>query len=320
MNIKVSVPGKIILSGEHAVVYGKPALAVAVDKYLTVVIKSCRNKKELINAGKEDPVLVKEAIKIVKETLEDNKVFDNGWELTITSKIPVGVGMGSSAAVSVGVITALMALASGDSRINDKKINDLAYKVEKKQHGNPSGIDNSTVTFGGVIWYRKEFDFLKTLWRLPFKIAASLDNFHLVNTGKPVETTGEMVSLVSAKLKRLNDSQNLLDKIEQETKKITVGLREVKEDLLKKAIKDNQRLLEKLGVVGIFAKTIVREIEQSGGVAKISGAGGIKDKSGILLVYHHDQEVIKKIARKYKLDDFKTRFGVEGIRVENLDL
>ncbi|MBU2592429.1 hypothetical protein KKD61_03135 [Patescibacteria group bacterium] len=85
---------------------------------------------------------------------------------------------------------------------------------------------------------------------------------------------------------------------------------------LKDLLKTNQRLLEKLGVVSQKTKILVRQIEKFGGAAKISGAGGIKDTSGILLAYHSDPEAFLGWARREGLNIFKVKLGEEGVRIE----
>lgn len=330
MKIKISVPGKIILSGEHAVVYGKPAIAAAVDKRLTVTLQSRDDGKRGVHSDAGDTKLIKAAINVVKDELKLRKkgagrhsIFTNGYELNVESKIPVGAGMGSSAAAAVGAIAAFMVAYTKNHSIDHKKINDLAYRVEKIQHGNPSGIDNSTVTFGGFLWYRKEFEFLKTFWKLQFKIADKMDNFYLINTGRPDETTGEMVQTVRERFckKKMpigTKFLQILDNIESVAKQATLGIKGEDEGMLMEAIRQNELLLEKLGVVGQFAKNIVREIEAVGGTAKISGAGGIKDKSGLLLVYHTDKRAVEKIAKKYSLECSTAELGAEGVKLDKL--
>ena len=228
--------------------------------------------------------------------------FPTDFNLQISSDIPSGAGMGSSAALGVGIVTAFLCAATGNSQLDHRLINELAYKVDKFQHGNPSGVDTSTVTFGGFVWYRKEFEFLKSLFKFQFKIANSLQHFYLINTGKPKESTKEMI---------VKFKPNSLDEFEQVTKQITQAIHDEDEQSLMKGIKENERLLEKAGMVSKSTASIIRAIEASGGVAKISGAGGFKDKSGMILIYHKKPE-------KIKLKTIKANLGAEGVRIEKI--
>ena len=256
--MKISCPGRIILMGEHGVVYGKPAIVAAVDRRMTVIFN------------------------------EKNQTSE------IKSDIPIGCGMGSSAALAV--IRAAMHVSTR------KKINEMAYEQEKINHGYPSGVDNTVCTYGGILWYQKIKD--KPVFK-KLKIS-HLPEFVLINTGKPVESTKEMIGIV----KREEKKEKIFDEIEKVTKLFLDG------HLIKKCLQKCERCLEELGVVGKTAKKIVREIEDLGGGAKISGAGGVKKGSGILLCYHEEPQKILDLAKKLKLEAFKVELGGEGVRIE----
>lgn len=268
---KVSAPAKLILSGEHSVVYGFPAIIAAIDLRLSMEAK-----------GKK---------KIVK------------------SNIPIGCGLGSSAAYAAAA-SALRA-----KNWNFENINRQAYKMEKRQHGNPSGVDNTASVYGGLLWYRKEAEGLKTF--SPIKVIGKLPRFFLINTGKPKESTKDMVLKVAV-LKKKNPREvvRILSAMEAVTRKLLqYFLAEAKYDI-SDLIKQNQRLLEKLGVVSPSTKKLIRKIEKIGGAAKISGAGGRKDKSGIIIVYHHNPEKLIQFAKLNKLEIIQVKLGEEGVRIE----
>ena len=119
--------------------------------------------------------------------------------ISIESDFPSGYHLGSSAAVAVGVASA--ALYFLKQIWNPQRANQIAYDAEKFKHGNPSGGDNTICTFGGLVWYRKEFEFLRSIFQLPFHVDPSLNNFYLINTGKPKESTKEMIEVVQLKMK-----------------------------------------------------------------------------------------------------------------------
>jgi mevalonate kinase len=273
---KVSAPGKVILSGEHAVVYGYPALLSAVNKRLTITRAGDQNE--------------------------------------IESNIPIGCGMGSSAAFAV-VFSALNLLAKQE-KWDLERINKEAYKIEKKIHGNPSGGDNTISTYGGYLWYRRESESLKLFKNLQVK--GKLPEFFVVNTGKPVESTGEMVSSFVAS--RYKSNRKTIEEIFRGMEAVTRGflgiLLNEKGSSFKELINQNEILLEKLGVVSNSTKELVRRIERLGGAAKISGAGGRRENSGILIVYHSDGEKLMNFAKKNNLEISKLKLGEEGVRIE----
>ena len=314
MSIAVSVPGKIHLLGEHAVVYGWPALLAAIDKRLYVEIKSQNAKGiDIKTAGNNN--LVWQTIDIFKKAF--SKEVLPPLEITITSQIPKGRGLGSSAALSAAIIGALMKFTI--NLWDPNRINELAFEVEKIAHGNPSGADKSTVVFGGLVWFRREFDFLKSIWRLPVS-SYQIPKFLLMDTGRPIESTREMVSSV-AKLysKKKKVMEETFSDQEEQTKRLLLALRAGNKKELTLAIQKGEKNLEKLEVVGSLAQKLVREIEKIGGAAKICGAGGRKKGSGILLCFHQDPAKIKEIGSKYSLPVSPVKLGEEGVRIEKWD-
>lgn len=277
--VRVSAPGKIILTGEHAVVYGFPAILAAVNKRLVV---------EGRRIGKQTK------IKVLK------------------SDIPIGAGMGSSAALAVASAAAQIALE--EKRWDLNNINSIAYESEKKYHGNPSGGDNTISTYGGLLWYRKEAESFKTFRRIIPK--TNLPNLFLVNSGIPKETTGEMVSkvadLCSRNPKKIN---RILAKIEEVARKFLNLLIEGNGDW-NELINENEKYLELLGVVSETGRNLIRGIKKIGGAAKISGAGGITNGSGMVLIYHRDEEKLRSFCENNNLEILPVKLGGEGVRVE----
>lgn len=308
--ITVSAPAKVHLLGEHAVVYGKPALLTSVNLRISVTISKA--KKSL----KDNYQALREIIEpIIKKGL---KIKDLPfYQLEISSKIPIGASLGSSAAVSSSYIAALLSFLKVKWDLN--LINKLAYEAEKVFHGNPSGGDNSTVVYGGLIWFRKETPDLKIIQQLPFSIPKKLSkNFVLINTGKPEKTTKDMIEKVSSKFKiqslkfkKIFDNQELL------VKNLLSAIKNGNENELIQIIKAGEKNLEKIGVCSSEVKKIIRQIEKAGGVAKICGAGSDKGPTGVLLCYHPDPKVIKNIAKSYNLECFQTKLGVEGLKRES---
>lgn len=157
-----SAPGKIILFGEHAVVYGRPALAVPVTQVQATVTVDENSRggiwieapninlsSNLARLAPDHPLVA--VINGVFSTLSISR--PPVCSVYIQSTIPVASGLGSSAAVSVAVIRALSAFLG--QPINDEKVNALAYKIEKLHHGTPSGIDNTVITYARPVYFVK---------------------------------------------------------------------------------------------------------------------------------------------------------------------
>ncbi len=304
--VVVSVPAKIHLLGEHAVVYGKPALLTTVDRRITVTIQPRHSVSSTRMTDIFEPILKKElGLKEIPS-----------YKLEISSNIPIGCGLGSSAAISVAYFGAMLLFLGQHWDLG--KINALAYKAEKVFHGNPSGGDNATVCFGGLVWFQKVNADKKIIKQLPFSIPENLSkNFVLINTGKPVESTGEMVGGVRLLSEEKPEVvEKFLTQQEHVTKELLNVIKNGDEKNFIRIIKEGEKNLERIGVVSAFVSSIIREIENAGGAAKISGGGGKTKGTGMLLAYHKNPDVIKKIAEEKKLSYFQIKLGVEGLRRE----
>lgn len=301
--IKVSAPGKIIVSGEHSVVYGYPALLASSN--LRLGLEVFKGKK--VKSSKYAYYAFKKALNFF------NLKNINDISFKIDSKVPIGSGMGSSAALAVSMSAASLLISGKDWDL--RKINDLAYEIEKKQHGNPSGGDNTVVCYGGFVWYRKETEDLKVFSRV--KPKKTFPEFFIINSGKPKESTREMVYWVKEKYKKHPKKvKGIFNQMEFCTKSFLKYILNEKTDSLKNVINYNQRLLEELGVVSEQTKDLVTRLEKNGASVKVSGAGGRTKGSGILIVYQKDIQKLKNFAKTKKLDMISVSLGGKGVKEE----
>lgn len=310
--IKVSASCKVHLLGEWSVVWGKPALLTSVGLRMTATISSSRHPA--LDAGS---IQISKIIEpIIKKELGIKNIPP--YELKIESQIPMGCHLGSSAAVSVVSIAALL------SHLNIKwdldLVNKLAYEAEKVFHGNPSGADNSTIVYGGLMWYRKETSDLKIIQKLPFYIPVKIsENFVLINTGTPTANTKQMITDITALFeKKPSLKEKFLNAQEKLTRELLTAIKDANENELIRIIKDGEKNLESIGVCSPQVKKLIRQIEKAGGAAKICGAGASTGPTGVLLTYHQDKKIIEKIAKDYGLNYFSAKLGVEGLRKENV--
>jgi mevalonate kinase len=211
--------------------------------------------------------------------------------------------MGSSAAVAHAVFKALGKFF--DTALTEKELMDLVQQTETFAHGSPSGVDTVAIIKGGVLKFQRQAGQLT----YDSLTAPSFTDrqFLLIQSGKPEETTREMVGLVADNVKSKPLLNQVLSQIGELTQKMVDHLPSalIEPHLLT----ENQRLLEKLGVVGEKAVSIVGEIEKSGGSAKITGAGGVKAGSGMILAYHDDISVLEQFAADQGYESYKVQLG-----------
>jgi mevalonate kinase len=309
--ITFSAPAKVILSGEHSVVYGHPALVASIDKRLYFSL----SEKDFFNKKKEEKS--KKIVKLIEKTvvsyLEKNKIayHQKKYSFKIESEIPVGCGLGSSAAFSVAATACFLKFFTGKD-FSKEEINKLAYQIETYFHQNPSGVDNTASCFGGLIYYRKEFEFLKNTSFLNFKIPKNF-SLYLIDSGRPKEKTKKMVKKVFEKYKK-NPSffENVFFDIEKTTKKMVLAIKEENKALFQEAILDNEIFLEILGVVSLKTKKLLQKLS-SFGVGKITGAGGKSNGSGFILFFAQKEKELISFLQKQKINFFKFTFDDKGV-------
>jgi len=285
-----SAPGKVILSGEHSVVYGKPAIVCAIDKRLSITFTPAEKTQYTDTIF---PILERSVMEFLKSKKIPIKKVEYAY--SVKSSIPIGRGLGSSAAYCASISAGLLELFTGREWSKDE-VNMCAYQMEKYFHKNSSGVDTSTSVMGGLLYFRKEFEFLKTISSLSIKVPKKfMDSLLLIDTGKPVETTGEMVQAVGKLFNKESErTERIFNDIEKTTKRLIISL--IKEDILffRENIQKNELLLEQLGVVSDKAKKLLFKLKEYG-EGKVTGGGGKKDSSGYILFYADDIDKTKKI-------------------------
>lgn len=304
--IQVSSPGKVHLIGEHSAVYGKPAILAAINlRFHAKISKS--ETKEITGITQHDNAIKdfqNNLEKLIKEKFNIPSIPN--YKIDFRSELPLGSGLGSSAAFCAIFAAALLKFLK--IKFDLKTLNDLTFEGEKIFNGNPSGGDNTTVVYGGLIWFRKETKNLKTYVPLP---ETKIKKFVLIDSGKPEEKTSEMVSFV--KTKKIEDVEQFLNYQDYLTRLLVDTLAENNELFFIKLINNAGKNLEKLGVVSKSAISIIKKIRTLKGAAKITGAGGIKKGSGMILAYHKDLNKLIEFAKENNLKYYSVEISEQGI-------
>jgi mevalonate kinase len=351
--ITVSVPGKIHLIGEHVVVYGKPAILASINKRVTATITPRADQhiviqipqlhidktvahadiafyqnytKRMWNTYKQTnnsailKPLTKEGIHFIMIAIGEalahmQSPLPSGFTLTITSEFPMGSGLGSSAAVSAAVAGAVMVFLG--KPLHKEDVNTIAFAVEQRVHGDPSGGDNTACTYGGLLWFEKK-PAGNNMEVLSFTLSPHVaEKFCLIFTGKPDETTGEMVAKVKEQKEKLgNTFATILNHQEKLTKQLQNALQKKDTKHITEIIQAAEANLELLGVVSPSTQALIRSIEKAGGAAKICGGGGYAHASGVVLAFHEHPNRLRQIVETHKLVFLEVSLGEEGVREE----
>ncbi|MGR3952217.1 MAG: hypothetical protein QRY74_04920 [Chlamydia sp.] len=324
-SIQANAPAKIILSGEHSVLYGGAAIAAAVNCCATTKIvadigRDCHSQifsKKLLSIRLEDMKTsisgtfsmfsrVKDRlIHSYKKFLTGKKsictLFGNPSELfqfamgslieacylelkenlniNLSSSIPIGCGMGSSAATIVSFIHAVthhFRIVKGSDWLEK-----MLLEVERLQHGYSSGLDTFVSLHGGLVQY--EMGKKPTLFDTTSSEFLQSLPFWLIQTGKPESSTGECVQHV--RKGAYGDTQSLLWRdFQSVTSGFLSAIKERNQSSLLELLSYNHGLLHTLGVVPDKVHSFVKKAESLGVYMKTTGAGAVRGLTGGVLL------------------------------------
>ncbi len=314
MAVIASAPGKVILFGEHAVVYGEPSLAGAIDKRIYVKAEENSDKKIRIISGDYSEIVEFSNLKpegrfrYVKKAVElvFNKANETlGIDIIVNSQLPPASGLGSSAAVSVATIASLSRLFG--IALEKKEIARLGHRVELEVQGAASPTDTLTSTFGGML-------FIEPTKKRHINIAFSELPLVIGYTADP-RSTAELVKSVRERRERHPEIiDSIIAQIGNITRKARHFLEEKNLESIGELMDINHGLLEALGVSTEKLSRLVYVSRNAGARgAKLTGAGG----GGCMIAYtpENEEEVIKAIAKE-GCEAFKAPITKEGVRIE----
>ncbi len=311
---KASAPAKVILFGEHFVVYGNPALLASINRRIAVNARTINENRvvirsdigvageysdsifRMIEGGMEAKATLDPLHSAIRQVLSSRNKR-TGIEIEITSNVPPCIGLGSSAAVCVATVAAVNSLFQ--KKLSRQKICEMAIEFERLIHKNSSGADCYVSTFGGLIHYSKA-KFKKVQAKGPLALV-------IASTGVR-HSTGDLVTGVK-KFKGRNQSlfESMAEQVANICAQAQGAMASGKRDRVGELMNENQAILRQLGVSHYKVDDLIDICYKAGALgAKITGAGG----GGAVIALAASKQDSKMIASRVKAAGYES-FEVE---------
>ncbi|MEM2419763.1 MAG: mevalonate kinase [Candidatus Bathyarchaeia archaeon] len=324
--VVASAPAKVILFGEHFVVYGEPAVVMAIDKRAYAKVETRHDNKLYIcsqNLGlsafyENDNIKVErgdqreartklEPIKCAVEKVLEKAGEKVGLNVEVHSTVPVAAGLGSSAAVAAA--TAAAVGAALNVKMSKEDVFRIAFEAEKIMHGTPSGVDPAISTFGGAMLFQLDTGFK------PLEVKAEVP-LVVGNTGIERSTRVQV-----AKVSELRDKYpQIVEPMMRAAREIVLqameALRRGNLETVGELMNINHALLYGLGVSDESLEWLINAARKAGALgAKLTGAGG--GGCMIALATKERLEQVLEAVQRAGANAFIARKTDEGVRIES---
>jgi len=320
-SITVSAPGKLMLFGEHAVVYGHPCVVTAVDQRMQVTVETLETfefildapdvkvlnyKKQLSDLGKGEIPKGAKFVEIAVKNFAKKHGLKFGLKIITKSEFSSQFGFGSSSASTVCVLKALSVLSG--KNLSEKKLFDLAYKTVLDIQGKGSGFDVAAAIYGGTLYFLTGGKIMKPLKikKLPLLVAYSGVKADTVTLMNQVSILSKKYpKIINHLYQNIEETVDLAKKAMLQYRWLTVG----------ELMNVNQGYLEALGVSTQKLSDMIYAVRDAGGYgAKLSGAGG--GDCIIAIAPKEKIAAVKKSIVKVGGEIIELTTNAEGVRVE----
>ena len=291
--------GKVILLGEHAVVYGMPAIAAGIDQGARAEARRARPARLRIgalSAGPTEPSELGRAFSALLAALDATDI-----EVDVTLDLPPGCGLGASAAIGVAVARAVIdkvAAPTTRARARAELVLAAATEWERVFHGNPSGIDTAAAAAGGCINYRKGVGPSAVRLAAPLPLAIAV-------AGPPASTRAMVEKVARQRERDPRGVGELLEAIADLVRRAQAPLTTGNLLELGQLLDENHRCLCELQVSSPALDRACAEAREAGALgAKLTGAGG---GGAVIALTRGDAEPVLQAWRKAGLTGFAAR-------------
>ncbi|MEM2994551.1 MAG: mevalonate kinase [Candidatus Bathyarchaeia archaeon] len=325
MEVVASAPAKVILFGEHFVVYGEPAIVLAIDKRAYAKAENRNDKRiymrslnlnlaayyengniKVEQGDVREAKLRFEPVKLAVEKVLEKHGEKTGLNIEINSTVPVAAGLGSSAAVAAAVTAAVSTLLN--VKTSKEEIFRITYEAEKIVHGTPSGIDPAIATFGGALLFQMDTGFkpLMVNMNMPLVIGDT-------GIGRPTRAQVE-------KVRELRERHpQIIGPITLAAREIVLraieALKENDLETLGELMNINHALLYALGVSDESLEWLINAARKAGALgAKLTGAGG--GGCMIALTKNERLEQVLEAVQRAGGTAFQVKKTDEGVKIE----
>ncbi len=264
--------GKVILFGEHAVVYGRPAIAAPVSHVGVTVTVEAASQDVIIAQDIHQVILVwgaspDEPLSLtVRNTLAALDISTRpGLRLTVCSTIPIAAGLGSGAAVATAIVRALAAYFGRS--LNPAEVAAIALETEKLFHGTPSGIDTTVIAFERPVYFRRGRPIETLQVRAPFWLAIG-------DTGQPALTKESVADVRRAWQHEAAKFDRIFDAVGEIVEQARCAIENGETTRLGPLMDQNQRWLREMDVSSPKLERLIAAARSAGAAgAKLCGGG-----------------------------------------------
>lgn len=269
-------PGKLILLGEHGVVYGHPALAAAISRGVRAFVTPAEQLQLELPDGLTTPqqAALEHAFATAAKLTGNPKV-----SISLQSDLPVSMGLGSSGALAVAVARALGA----------KDVEKVALAMEKEFHGTPSGVDHTTSARGTMVLFQQgKARVVKA--RRPVKVLVAL-------VGERASTKSTVGGLRERQARWPKRYARVFAEIGRLVKEGVTAVQQGDLQSLGDLMNLNQGMLNALGLSSDRIEAMTRRLRAHGALgAKLTGAGG--DGGAVIGLFPEPEPIVKLLGEE----------------------